>query len=253
MSPVIDRARQQLVIALDDAGMFAQDVPLGGHNQTVRTDPQADRAIGERRGDTVAIAFEADQTGGRDALAQLDKAVKRHGQRPQRGLLFGPDIGDRAGLSAMRGLPPQLEAALFQPCIQRGKFWEAWHPLQHLMASVANVLPGLPAAIGLEPMAHQWLAPTRPPDCRTPAHRDRDLSWPKSACCPAVPCRDRRGPPPCAFGQASNRWRPSLTVVNAPIRHTAEDPECVPMRIKQHLVGLQGGKRAKDGPGCATA
>ncbi len=45
MPPIIDRARQKLMIALDDAGMFAQDVALGCHHQPVRIDPQADRAV----------------------------------------------------------------------------------------------------------------------------------------------------------------------------------------------------------------
>jgi len=113
MSPVIDRARQQLVIALDDAGMFAQDDTFGGHKQPVGIDPQADWPVREGRRNTVAIALKADQTCRRDALAQLDKAVKGNGQWHQGRLLFSPYIGDGAGLFAVRGLPPQLHATLF--------------------------------------------------------------------------------------------------------------------------------------------
>lgn len=47
MPPVIDRPRWQLVAALDDAAMFAQDVALGRHDQPVRIDPQADRPVRE--------------------------------------------------------------------------------------------------------------------------------------------------------------------------------------------------------------
>ena len=47
MPPVMDRPRWQLVAALDDAAMFAQDVALGRHDQPVRMDPQADRPVRE--------------------------------------------------------------------------------------------------------------------------------------------------------------------------------------------------------------
>ena len=39
--------RGQMMAALDHTGMFAQDVPLGRHNQAIWIDPQADRSIGE--------------------------------------------------------------------------------------------------------------------------------------------------------------------------------------------------------------
>ena len=94
MSPVIDRVRRQLVIALDDTDMLAQNVALGRHNQSVRTDPQADRPVREGRRNTVAVVLKADQTGRRYALAQLDEAVKGDRQRHQRGLFFSPDIRD---------------------------------------------------------------------------------------------------------------------------------------------------------------
>jgi hypothetical protein len=40
----------------------------------------------------------------------------------------------------MRGLPPQFEAAFFQPSIQRGKVGKARHSLQHLVAGIPDVL-----------------------------------------------------------------------------------------------------------------
>ena len=56
--PIIDRLRWQLVTALDHAAMFAQDVALGRHDQPIRINPKADRAIGKRRRNTVAIALD---------------------------------------------------------------------------------------------------------------------------------------------------------------------------------------------------
>ena len=47
---------------------------------------------------------------------------------------------------------------------------------------------------------------------------------------------------------ASNRWLPSLTVVNPPRRHTTEDPEAVPVGIEQHLMGLQRMRAQQEGP-----
>jgi hypothetical protein len=51
--------------------------------------------------------------------------------------------------------PPQLEAAIFQPGIQRGKVGEVRHTLQHLVAGIATVLLDLP------PRRSNW-----PKDCR---------------------------------------------------------------------------------------
>jgi transposase len=62
-----------------------------------RLDPQADRAIGKGRWNAVAIAFEADQTCGRDTFAVLDKTVKGRRELHQGCPFFGPDIGHAAG------------------------------------------------------------------------------------------------------------------------------------------------------------
>ena len=37
-------------------------------------------------------------------------------------------------------------------------------------------------------------------------------------------------------------------VVNPALWHTAEDPECMPVGVKQHLVGLQGIGSQEKGP-----
>ena len=50
MPPVIDRPRWQLVAALDDTAMLAEDVALGRHDQPVRIDPQTDRSVRKGRG-----------------------------------------------------------------------------------------------------------------------------------------------------------------------------------------------------------
>jgi hypothetical protein len=45
--PVVDRARRQMVAALDQASMFAQDAALSRDDQPVGIDPKADGAVRE--------------------------------------------------------------------------------------------------------------------------------------------------------------------------------------------------------------
>lgn len=63
MPPVVNRLRRQVVTAPDDAGMFAQDVALGRHDQPVGIDSQADRPVREGRRDAVAISLETTGNG----------------------------------------------------------------------------------------------------------------------------------------------------------------------------------------------
>jgi len=159
----------------------------------------------------------------RDALAQLNEAVKRHGQWHQGRLLFSPDIGDRAGLFAMRGLPPRLKAALFQPGVQCGEVRKVRHPLEHLVTGIPDILLDLP------------LLPAR---CRIAELRLIDIVV-------------RHGEeahvdlPLLAAADAINRC--AHIVVNPPRRHTTEDPERVAVGIEQHLMRLQGVSSKKKG------
>ncbi len=81
---------------------------------------------------------------GRDALAQLDEAVKGHRQRHQGSPFFGPDISDRARPRPMRRAFPQLQTMLFQPDIQRGEVCEVRHSMKQLVTGVPHVLLDLP-------------------------------------------------------------------------------------------------------------
>src|ERR1700741_1874381 len=45
MPPVIDRLAQVIVGTLDDPRVFAQDLSLGGDDDPLRVDPQADRPV----------------------------------------------------------------------------------------------------------------------------------------------------------------------------------------------------------------
>ena len=170
MPPVVDRARRQLVATFNKPRMFAQDIALGCNDQPVGIDPQADGPVRKGRRDAVAIAFEADQAGGRDPFALLDEAVKRDRQCHQCGPFFGPDIGDRAGQRAMCSVAPQVLATLFQPGIQRGKVGKGRHSLQQLVARIPNVLlDSVPS-------------PTLRLDCRTQARRHSGSSSRGSGC-----------------------------------------------------------------------
>jgi hypothetical protein len=144
MPPVVDRLCRKMVAALDHAHMFAQDVSLSCHDQPVGVDPKADRPVRKGCRDAVAIAFKADQAGWRDALADLNEAVKGHRQGHQGSPFRSPDIRDCSGQRAMGSLVPQRDATLLQPGVQRGKIRKVRHALQHLMAGVADVLLDLP-------------------------------------------------------------------------------------------------------------
>jgi hypothetical protein len=59
--PVIDRSRRQGMTTLDQPFVFTQDLPLGGNNDPLGIDPQADGSVRKGRGNAVAIALKADQ------------------------------------------------------------------------------------------------------------------------------------------------------------------------------------------------
>jgi hypothetical protein len=65
-----------LVGAGEDAGVLADDLPLGGDDDAFRIDPHADRTIGEGGRHAVAVAVEMDQARRRDALGVFDEAVE---------------------------------------------------------------------------------------------------------------------------------------------------------------------------------
>ena len=105
--PVVDGRRALAFVgAGEDAGVLADDLPLGGDDDALGIDPHADRSIGEGRRHAVAIAVEMDQARRRDALGVFDEAVERPGKRHQMPRLFGPGVGYRARLRAVRRLRP---------------------------------------------------------------------------------------------------------------------------------------------------
>lgn len=64
VAPVIDGLPSAMVVALDQALVFTDDLAFGSDHQAVRVDPQAHRPVGIRRWHAVAIALEVDQAGG---------------------------------------------------------------------------------------------------------------------------------------------------------------------------------------------
>ena len=61
--PIVNGAARDVVGALDDAGVLAHDLALGHHDQPLGIDTQADRPVGERGRDAVAIGLEVHQAG----------------------------------------------------------------------------------------------------------------------------------------------------------------------------------------------
>ena len=120
MPPVVDRAAGNVVRALDDPGMLAHDLALGHHHEPVGVDPQADRAVGERRRHAVAVGFEMHEAGWRYPLGVFDKAVEHPPQRHQARLLLRVQGGDGSRQHAVGQLAPALDAARLQPGVERG-------------------------------------------------------------------------------------------------------------------------------------
>jgi hypothetical protein len=140
VAPVVDRPGRQVMRALDHPRVLADDLPLGRDDEPVGVDPQADRAVGERRRDTVAVPLEADQAGRRHPLALLDEAVKGRRRLHQGRLLPGPDLRDGPRQRAMRRAPPQLDAALLEPSVQCRQVGEVRHQLQDQVTRILHVL-----------------------------------------------------------------------------------------------------------------
>ena len=124
----------------------------------------------------------------------------------------------------MRGLLPQLEASRFQPGIQRGKVWKVRHPLQHLVAGIPNVLLDLTFLPSRRRIAKLGLVNIVVRHGEK-AHVDLPL-----------------------FATADTIHRRLHVVVDPAPRHTAKNPECVPMGIEQHLMGLQRIGAQQEGP-----
>ena len=212
--PVVDGASRQMVGSLDDPWMFAQDPPLGGHDDALGIDPHADRTVGERRRHAVAIALQVDEAGRRDAFGVFDEPVERTAKPHQLLHFLAPGVGDRAWLRGVRDLGPQLPASRLQPVIQRRQRGKARHRLPEPMTRILHVLLDLPllpaggriAELGLE----QEVA-----DHGREAGVDLTLL----------------APPDLVDGGAH-------VVVDAAPRHAAQNAEGVVVGVEQHLMGL---------------
>src|SRR3546814_11743389 len=63
MSPVIDGVAGAIMGSIDDALMFAYDLPLGDDQEVIGIDAQADGPIGEGRRHAVAVALQMHEIG----------------------------------------------------------------------------------------------------------------------------------------------------------------------------------------------
>jgi hypothetical protein len=96
MPPVEDgRCALAFVGASEDAGVFADDLPLGGDDDALGIDAHTDRSISERGRHAVAIAVEMDEACRRDALGVLDEAIEWPRKLHQTPHFFGPGVGYR--------------------------------------------------------------------------------------------------------------------------------------------------------------
>lgn len=199
----------------DNPGVLAQDLSLGGNDNPVRVNPQADQPVGEGSRYAVTVAFKVNQAGRRYPLGVVDEAVEGPAWRHQAGHLAGPDIGDRARQATMRDMPPLRDAALLEPGIERVQIGEAGQRLPQPAPGILYVLLDLS------------LLPAR--------GRIAELRREQ------VVARHRGKPGVDLPGLArSDPVDRGLHVVEDPApRHTAQDPERLGQRIEQHLVGLE--------------
>jgi len=224
MPPVVDRPRWQVMGALDQSWMFTEHLSLGGDDDPLGVDAQADGPVGKGCRHAVAIALEVDEAGRRHPLALLDEAVEGRRRRHQGGALFCPDIGNRARQRAMRDLAPEFDAAPFEPGVQGRQIGKVRHWLPEPVARVLDVLLDLP----LLP-ARRRITELRLEDIVAGHGEEAEVDLPLLAPADAI---DR-----CLH-----------VVVDAPPGHAAEHTEAVPMRIEQHLVGLQQIGTDQEGP-----
>src|SRR3546814_18047070 len=95
MSPVIDGVAGAIMGSIDDALMFAYDLPLGDDQEVIGIDAQADGPIGEGRRHAVAVALQMHEAGRPDPLAIFTEAIARPTHRQPAFRLIGPGIGGR--------------------------------------------------------------------------------------------------------------------------------------------------------------
>src|SRR3546814_9069650 len=98
MPPVIDRVPGVIMGSIDDALMFAYDLPLGDNQEAIGINAQADGPIGEGRRHAVAVAFQMHEAGRRDPFAIFDEAI----ERPAHGTAAGPAPRSRRNTGTAR-------------------------------------------------------------------------------------------------------------------------------------------------------
>lgn len=80
------------------------------------------------------------EAGRRDTLGVFDKPIERPGNGHERGSFFRPDVGNGSTHLTVRGLCPELLAALLEPVIQGFQRWKARNGLKEPMTRILNVL-----------------------------------------------------------------------------------------------------------------
>ena len=213
--PVIDRASRQVMRSLNDAGMLTQDLTLGHQHDPLGVNPQADRPVREGGRHAVAVALEVYQTGRRDPLGLLDKAIEGPPQCHQAGDLAGMHIGDAARKAAMHDLAPLRDAPLFEPGVQGIEIGEAGQWLPQPSPCILNVL------------LHLALLP--------PRSRVAELRLEQVVA-------GHRGEPGVdlpGLARADPVDRGLHVVEDTASGHAAKDTERLSHGVEQHFVGLQ--------------
>ena len=97
MSPIVDRASRLIIGAINNARMFAQDLPFGGDYDPRWIDPNTDRSIGEGGRYAVTVALKVDQANRRYPLRVFNEPVELSRRRHQVSDFICPNVGDASG------------------------------------------------------------------------------------------------------------------------------------------------------------
>ena len=199
----------------EDPAMLGDDAALGRDHDPFGVGTYAHRAVGEGGRHAVAVALEGDQAGRGDALEVLDAAIERRRHLHQVRPLLGPDLGDRAlALLGMADRVPLGLAAPLEPGVERGEVGELGHLVPDARPGVLHGLLDLallPAGGRVAEVRLEQEVPGHGPEARVHGAR---------------------------LAAADRIDRRLHVVVDAALRHAAEDGEGVVVGVEQHLVGL---------------